>query len=264
MKVDFRAIDAYFVSDLTKSEMGAVNTEIDKLLEKVNVLKGEIGKYNKYIQDKIKDRKQDINDFLYLAGFKYMFDVEVDGENSARALLKFVTPNGNSRDVQSPEKHLSWGEKHSFALILFMFDAIRSNAKLVILDDPISSFDSNKKYAIINRLFKTGERGNSLYERTVLMLTHDFEPVIDYIQTNSGRQKPTSICANYFENKNGVLQCTPIRKDYDLMSSVVLLKELASDTDIDIAARVGCLRKFFEHQYEEPQTESYAYNILSS
>ena len=264
MKVDFRAIDAYFVSDLTKSELEAVNTEIDSLLGKVGLLKGEIGKYNKYIQDKIKDRKQDINDFLNLAGFKYMFDVEMVGENSARALLKFILPDGNSGDVQSPGKHLSWGEKHSFALILFMFDAIHSDSKLVILDDPISSFDSNKKYAIINRLFKTGEKGNSLYERTVLMLTHDFEPVIDYIQTNSGRQKPTSVCANYFENKNGALQCTSIRKDDDLMSSVVLLKELASDTATDITARIGCLRKFIEHQYKDPQAESDAYNILSS
>lgn len=264
MKVDFRAIDVYFVSNLIKTEMGEVNTEIDSLLGKVNVLKGEIGKYNKYIQDKIKERKQDINDFLSLAGFKYTFDVEVDGENSARALLKFVLPDGKPGDVQSPGSHLSWGEKHSFALILFMFDAIRNDAKLVILDDPISSFDSNKKYAIINRLFKTGESGNSLYERTVLMLTHDFEPVIDYIQTNSGRQKPTSVCANYLENKHGLLQCTPIRKDDDLMSSVVLLKELASDINLDIAARIGCLRKFIEHQYKDPQVESYAYNILSS
>lgn len=264
MKVDFRAIDAYFVSDLTKSEMGAVNSEIDSLLGKVGILKGEIGRYNKYIQDKIQSRKQDINDFLNLAGFKYMFDVEMVGENSARALLKFILPDGNSSDMQAPGQHLSWGEKHSFALILFMFDAIHSDANLVILDDPISSFDSNKKYAIINRLFKTGEKGNSLYEKTVLMLTHDFEPVIDYIQTNSGRQKPTSVCANYFENKNGVLQCTPIRKDDDLMSSVVLLKELASDTAIDIAARIGCLRKFIEHQYKDPQVESDAYNILSS
>lgn len=264
MKVDFRAIDTYFVSDLTKSEMDTVNTEIDSLLGKVGILKGEIGKYNKYIQDKIKDRKQDINDFLNLAGFKYMFDVEMVGENNARALLKFILPDGNSGDIQSPGKHLSWGEKHSFALILFMFDAIHSDPKLVILDDPISSFDSNKKYAIINRLFKTGKKGNSLYEKTVLMLTHDFEPVIDYIQTNSGRQKPTSVCANYFENKNGVLKCTPICKDEDLMSAVVLLKELASDATIDIAARIGCLRKFIEHQYKDPQAESDAYNILSS
>ncbi len=264
MKVDFRACDTYFTTDLTKSEMGAVNVEIDDLLTKVNALKGEIGKYNKYIQDKINDRKQDINDFLNLAGFKYTFEVEVSGENNAKALLKFILPDGNPGDVQSPGSHLSWGEKHSFALILFMFDAIRSDAKLVILDDPISSFDSNKKYAIINRLFKTGEKGNSLYERTVLMLTHDIEPVIDYIQTNSGRQTPASVCAYYFENKAGLLQCTPICKDDDLMSSIVLLKELASDMSIDLAARIGCLRKFIEHQYKYPQAESNAYNILSS
>ncbi|MFZ3131345.1 MAG: AAA family ATPase, partial [Desulfosporosinus sp.] len=264
MKVDFRACDTYFTTDLTKSEMGTVNAEIDDLLTKVNALKGEIGKYNKYIQDKIKDRKQDINDFLSLAGFKYTFEVEVSGENNAKALLKFILPDGNPGDVQSPGKHLSWGEKHSFALILFMFDVIRSDAKLIILDDPISSFDSNKKYAIINRLFKTGERGNSLYERTVLMLTHDFEPVIDYIQTNSGRQTPTSVCATYFENVGGQLKCTPIQKGDDLMSSVVLFKELAMDGNIDIVARIGCLRKFIEHQFKNPQTESNAYNILSS
>ena len=264
MKVDLRACDSYFTTELTKTEMEAINSEIDILLHKVGTLKGEIGKYNKHIQDKIEDRKQDINDFLSLAGFKYTFDVEVNGENSARALLKFILPDGNPGDVQSPGKHLSWGEKHSFALILFMFDAIRSDAKLIILDDPISSFDSNKKYAIINRLFKTGERGNSLYERTVLMLTHDFEPVIDYIQTNSGRQTPTSVCAIHFENVSGQLQCTPIQKGDDLISSVVLFKELAMDSDIDIAARIGCLRKFIEHQYKNPQVESNAYNILSS
>ena len=264
MKVDFRACDTYFTTDLTKDEMGSVNAEIDDLLTKVNVLKGEIGKYNKYIQDKIKDRKQDINDFLSLAGFKYTFEVEVSGENKAKALLKFILPDGNPGDVQSPGQHLSWGEKHSFALILFMFDAIRSDAKLIILDDPISSFDSNKKYAIINRLFKTGERGNSLYERTVLMLTHDFEPVIDYIQTKSGKQTSTSVCAYYFENVGGQLHFTPIHKGDDLMSSVVLFKELAMDVAIDIAARIGCLRKFIEHQFKDPQSESDAYNILSS
>lgn len=264
MKVDLRACDTYFVSELTISEMGTINAEIDSLLEKVGVLKGEIVKYNKYIQDKVNDRKKDINDFLSIAGFKYTFDVEVNGENNASALLKFVLPDGNPGDVQSPGKHLSWGEKHAFALILFMFDAISRNAELVILDDPISSFDSNKKYAIINRLFKTRDKENSLYQRTVLMLTHDFEPVIDYIQVNSGRQDPSAVCATYFENIDGQLHCTPIQKNSDLMSSVVLLKELARDTSIDIAARIGCLRKFIEHQYRNPREESEAYNILSS
>lgn len=47
MKVDFRAIDAYFIAELTKTEMNVINAEIDSLLDKVGVLKGEIGKYNK-------------------------------------------------------------------------------------------------------------------------------------------------------------------------------------------------------------------------
>jgi ABC-type lipoprotein export system ATPase subunit len=264
MKVDLRACDSYFTSDLTKNEMETINAEIDSLLKKVNTLKGEIGKYNKHIQNKIKNRKQDINEFLSIAGFKYTFDVEVSGENNAKALLKFILPDGNPGDVQSPGKHLSWGEKHAFALILFMFDAISRNAELVILDDPISSFDSNKKYAIINRLFKTGDKENSLYGRTVLMLTHDFEPVIDYIQVGSGRQASSAICATYFENIEGQLKCTLIQKNTDLMSSVVLLKELVLDSSIDVAARIGCLRKFIEHQFRNPQEESDAYNVLSS
>lgn len=263
MKIDFRALDTFFMSEMINNEMGAINDEIDCLLEKVGVLKGEIGKYNKYIKDKVNDRKQDINDFLSIAGFKYLFDVEITGENDAKAMLKFIMPDGNPSENQSHGNHLSWGEKHAFALILFMFDAISRNADLIVLDDPISSFDHNKKYAIINRLFKTGERDNSLYQRTVLMLTHDFEPVIDYIQVG-GRQDTSAVCASYVENINSVLKCTLIEKNNDLMSSLVLLKELVLDANIDIAARIGCLRKFIEHQYRSPREDSVAYNILSS
>lgn len=48
------------------------------------------------------------------------------------------------------------------------------------------------------------------------------------------------------------------------MSSLVLLKELVLDANIDIVARIGCLRKFIEHQYRSPREDSVAYNILSS
>lgn len=264
MKIDPRVCDTYFVSPLMSKVIEPINNEIEELLKKVNNLKAEIGRYNKYINDKVKERKDDINEFLKLAGFKYTFDVEVNGENNARALLKYILPDGTPAGVKSPDAHLSWGEKHAFALVLFMFDAIRSDAKLIILDDPISSFDSNKKYAIINRLFKTGSKGNSLYEKTVLLLTHDFEPIIDYIQTNSGRQTPNSVCATYFENIGGHLSNIIINKGDDILSSVVLFKELAKDTNLDIAARLGCLRKYIEHQYKNPIRDSNAYNIISS
>lgn len=56
------------------------------------------------------------------------------------------------------------------------------DADLIILDDPISSFDSNKKYAILHRMFKNvGKKDVSLVGKTVLLLTHDFEPITDFI-----------------------------------------------------------------------------------
>ena len=144
-----------------------------------------------------------------------------------------------------------------------MYDAISKNADLIILDDPISSFDSNKKYAIINRLFKTGDRNNSLYQRTVLLLTHDLEPVIDYIQVG-GKISGDSVKADFLQNVSGVVEEHPIKKNLDMMSMVVLMKELAQDEDVPIPVRIGCLRKYYEHTVKSPKENSLGYNMLSS
>jgi energy-coupling factor transporter ATP-binding protein EcfA2 len=56
MKIDLRACDAYFVSDLTKTEVEKINTEIDNLLTNVRVLQSEIAKYNTYIQKQAKSK----------------------------------------------------------------------------------------------------------------------------------------------------------------------------------------------------------------
>ena len=187
----------------------------------------------------------------------------VDGENSAHAVLKYRLEDGDPFDVTNPDLHLSWGEKNAFALLLFMFDAISKKADLIILDDPISSFDSNKKYAIINRLFKTGDRENSLYQRTVVMLTHDFEPVIDYVQVG-GKLNSDSISAHYLENNNGEIAEIPIQKNIDMMSMVVLMKEIAIDTTVSLPVRIGCLRKYIEHTNKDPKKDCPSYNLLSS
>ena len=263
-KISVSAVADYFTSELTENVIGMINGEIEGLLENVGQLKGEVALCNNYVRRMITHRERDINEFLQLAGFRYSFEIEVDDEDNTSALLRFILPDGGDVNVQSPGENLSWGERHTIALILFMFDAISQNAELIILDDPISSYDSNKKYAIINRLFKTGDKENSLYQRTVLLLTHDFEPVLDFIQAGAGRQDSTCVKATYFENNSGQIECTPItRESNDIISSTVLLQELARDTELDFAARVGSLRKFIEHQEKWP-ANSAAYNILSS
>lgn len=262
MKLSQEGLD-FFNTESFFAEIRPLNEQIDCLLGMVGRLKGEIAKFQKYLREQIKDRKQDINDFLSAAGFNYTFDIVVNGDNSAHAVLRYCVDADCEQEVNNPDNHLSWGERNAFALLLFMFDAISKKADLIILDDPISSFDSNKKYAIINRLFKTGTKEHSLYQRTVLLLTHDFEPVIDYVQVG-GKLSGDSVCAHFLQNKNGTVLEQQIRKNQDMMSMVVLMRELAEDTAISLPVRVGCLRKYIEHTTKDPKTESLGYNVLSS
>ena len=81
-RIEYRSATCQFsYDDLTYQK-------IDELLSSVGKLKGEISKYNKYLSEQIKNRTKDINVFLELAGFKYHFDVKLDGEDNASAILE--------------------------------------------------------------------------------------------------------------------------------------------------------------------------------
>lgn len=262
MIIDEATLD-FFNTDLFLNEIRPLNEQVKAVLDMIGRLKGEVAKFRSYLKKQINHRKDDINNFLTAAGFNYIFDIIIENQDVAHAVLKYKLDDDNYLDVNTPDKHLSWGEKNAFALLMFMYDAISKNADLIILDDPISSFDSNKKYAIINRLFKTGDKENSLYQRTVLLLTHDFEPVIDYIQVG-GKLSGDTVNADYLQNSNGFVNEKKIQKNVDMMSMVVLMKDLALDETAPIPVRLGCLRKYYEHTIRTPKEDSIAYNVLSS
>src|SRR5699024_9204643 len=137
----------------------------------------------------------EINDFLIKACYNYHVNIEEDDDQTYKLKLKH---NENAEDaIEDVKLHLSFGERNAFALVLFMFEAIKNEPDLVILDDPISSFDKNKKYAIIEMLF-VGK--NSLDNKTVLMLTHDFEPIVDMVHHHTDRFEAK---AYFLENIDG-------------------------------------------------------------
>ncbi|MGE0919685.1 AAA family ATPase [Trichlorobacter lovleyi] len=262
MKISVDGFD-YFTTDAFLEIVKPINDQISQLIGMIGKLKGEVAKFSIFLEKQVTSRKDDINAFLASAGFTYTFDVIVSGDGNAHAVLQYRLSEDATHEVKDPDIHLSWGERNAFALILFMFDAISKNADLVVLDDPISSFDSNKKYAIINRLFKTGRGAQSLYQKAVLMLTHDFEPIIDYIQVG-GKLSGDSVNAAYLQNAAGTLTERVITKNSDMLSMVVLLKEIAEDENVSLPVRVGCLRKYIEHTVRNPHDGSLAYHILSS
>ena len=117
------------------------------------------------MQATIQASQTDINEFLKTAGINYELVILAEDETNSRTILKQCFSEERT-DVTKIREHLSWGEKNAFALILFMYYAVMQEPDLIILDDPISSFDTNKKFAILHRMFKNiGKRDVSLVRR---------------------------------------------------------------------------------------------------
>lgn len=170
-KIDMDAIDR-LASGRTKTITDGLNSKIEELIKKAGSLQGEINKQRKEIAKVIEKNETSINSFLANAGYKYKVDiVQVNRDYKLRLLH-----NECNEPINGGGQHLSYGERNAFALVLFMHECLSRKPDLVILDDPISSFDKNKKYAILDRLFRQDE---SLKGVTCLLLTHDLEPVID-------------------------------------------------------------------------------------
>ncbi|MEZ5306189.1 MAG: AAA family ATPase [Pyrinomonadaceae bacterium] len=247
-----------FNSEKSLTIINSVNERIKKVQEEVDDLKIEISKLKSLIGKSITNAREDVNEFLCMAGINYEFDVEYDEQDNAKAVLKYVRDDADPVLVSTIKNHLSWGERNSIALVLFLHHCAARNPELVILDDPISSFDSNKKYAILHRLFSKSRK--SLYQNTVLMLTHDLQPVIDFVKSS----KPTggSIDARFLRNEAGSVQEIAIASS-DINSFTQYLRMSACDENAILLHRLSCLRKFIEYARYSEQCDA-AYNLLSS
>jgi wobble nucleotide-excising tRNase len=55
--------------------------------------------------------------------------------------------------VRDAVDSLSYGERNAFSLALFALQATSKPGGIVVLDDPISSFDIDKRFGILYMLF---------------------------------------------------------------------------------------------------------------
>ncbi|MCA2735095.1 MAG: AAA family ATPase [Microcystis sp. M090S1] len=260
LKIDFLVLEI-FNNAKVKEVIDSINSQLELILNDILLLKRDIGQLKGLINSATEKATQDINEFLYMSGVNYRLEISVESENNTKTTLKYVAQNEDENivQVQNIKSHLSWGERNAFALVLFMHHAISKNPSIIVLDDPISSFDSNKKYAIINRLFVNEPNRKSFFKKTVLMLTHDFQPVIDFIVNN----KPNSayVKASFLKNSKGIITETPITQD-DIKALPILLVENSKDESLNKVHRIVSLRKFLEiSPQSEPQ--KLAYNLLS-
>ncbi|MFC2006565.1 AAA family ATPase [Chloroflexota bacterium] len=248
-----------FNNQRVKDVVDLINGKIAHLLKETEQLKNELGQLNALVSSAKKNSISDVNDFLKTAGINYQFEIVEESENKSRALLKYLVRGKEPVLVEDIKPHLSWGERNAFALVLFMHDALRQQPDIIILDDPISSFDSHKKYAIINRLFSSKQ--NSLYKKTVLMLTHDLQPLIDLLVVT----KPVHeyVCAHFLQNNDGVI-CEQEITQEDIRPLPTLLTEHSKDQSLNVIHRMACLRKLLDSTPKDNDRTVNAYHLLSS
>ncbi|WP_440285396.1 hypothetical protein [Eshraghiella crossota] len=260
MYVDKRQISKFYSTDFIYTIADEVEEKINNLKENTGKLRGLFIQHEKKMDELITKRKDDINQFFLLAGFPYKFEIRPDGENKAVSYL--IPINTEDVKVSNPDTHLSWGEKNAFSLVMFMFEAVSENADLIVLDDPITSFDKDKKFAVIRRLFDNQKV--SFRDKTVLMLTHDMQPLIDYVHNDFFKRMglTTPVKAKYLQNENGIINEFEIFGD-DLINTVELTKSIADDSNRSMAVRIVNLRKYIE--LTKPGfAESDIYEVISN
>lgn len=250
-KVDLSYL-SHLNSEETSSKINIINKTLDEILIKAGELQGKVNQQKKHIEKTIKEYNSEINDFLKYAGYSYQVDIIEKENQSYKMILKHN--DFQSNDIDNPKIHLSFGERNAFALVLFMFESIKNNPDIIVLDDPISSFDKNKKFAIINMLFR-GRK--SLRGKTVIMLMHDFEPVVDMIKHLPHLFEPIPK-AYFLECVNGILNEKEILKT-DIKTFVEIAKENIEVLDEDINKLI-----YLRRLYELNNEKGLAFQLLSN
>jgi len=227
-----------FKSDKTNEIVSSLNNSLNTVLEKVGKLQGEVSKQKILVKKLIEKYRTRINSFLTNAGYKYTVEISNAKSNDYKLLLKHIE---STEQIGKGDQYLSFGEKNAFALVLFMYEALSKNPDLIILDDPISSFDKNKKYAIMHMLFR-GKSEDSLLNKTVLMLTHDLDPVIDTVKVLKEFNNLSE--SKFISTNNGALKEIDIKKS-DLMSFAQICNQVIFSNE-DMIIKLIYLRRYYE------------------
>lgn len=238
-------------SDETRKVTDPINAQLEGLIKQVGVLQGSINKHKARIKKAIEENQECINSFLRSAGYKYTVVIISEPDSYKMKLLH----KDLADHIDTASKHLSYGERNAFALVLFMHQVISENPDVIVLDDPISSFDKNKKFAILYELFK-GKA--SLRDRTTLMLTHDIEPAIDVIKSTAKVFEGSHPSATFLSSRAGIVTEVPI-KSSDIHTFAKICTEIVSAPGDNLIKSIY-LRRF----YEIMDNAGLEYNLLAS
>lgn len=238
------AIDVDLLVHFSSEEMRRIiegyNEALTDAAKEARVLLGVINKQKKKLADALAGYETEINAFFMGAGYPYTVKIWVSEEG--RCSVNLI--HSSLYQIKRADSALSYGERNALALVFFMYSALSSNPDLVILDDPVTSFDGHKRFALLHMLFlKDGGNSNSLKGRTVVLLTHEYGVVFDVEHTLKREFQPLAK-TTLLHIANGSIDETVIKKD-DMKPVRTLYQELARSSHHPLA-RLAYARKLIE------------------
>lgn len=182
-------------SDYVRSITREVASAIRRVLSNEAKIRTIVVDLEKKAADNAAKYEEEIDYVLEKCGYPYTIGIVNNLASRQSRVVLCPVATGDPLG-QQPKRALSYGEQNTLALILFMFEAIAASGScVVVLDDPISSFDGDKRFALLYRMFhnfKGGGAGTdreSLADKTVVLLTHDYLVVSDILNILSSQVK---------------------------------------------------------------------------
>ena len=112
------------------------------------------------------------------------------------------------------------------------------------MDDPISSYDSEKRAAILISLFCEKKTGLCLRGRTIAILTHDFETLVPFFKWP--RLKANQFVSGWhLSAKSRELIEEPVNAA-SIRNTAVLEKEYSMDANLPLIIRIVHLRRYYQ------------------
>jgi ABC-type nitrate/sulfonate/bicarbonate transport system ATPase subunit len=249
-------LDLQFFSELKSNKMhdaiAPINTSIDTVIDQAAQLQGRINQQKSQMKNAVERHQKNINEFLEYAGYRYAVEIVGEGEQ-AQLKLRHID---HQEHLNGGNQHLSFGERNAFAIVLFMYECLSKKPDLIILDDPISSFDKNKKYAILEMLFRR-DAESCLKSKTVLMLTHDVEPIIDTIRSLENQFKNQTSSA-FLKLAAGQI-CESVIGKNDIQTFSQICKRVVASKRHDVIKLI-----YLRRHYEIADNKGDAYQVLAN
>lgn len=235
---------------------------IDSALENFDKIERLTNEQNLLIKRAVENHEEEINIFLKEAGYPYKIEISLDKNEQAALILKDVN---TAHPALKTKEFLSYGERNAITLVLLLYEVLEDKPDLIIFDDPISSFDGDKRFAILYTLFSKTQKliEENLSGKTTVVLTHDFLIVSDLFRVVRDSLDVHGITGLFLHvDEQGVLYHKRISRD-SVESYPKIIRKLAHSSKSSFIKLVYA-RRYIELMKEAERNLTPAWHILSS